>query len=263
MDLQLKDKQYIVTGGSKGLGYASAQALVQEGAKVALVSRSEENLRLAAQKLNSLSDNKIDWFACDLQNAEEIKGLGQWVLKEFPKIDGLLLNAGGPPAGGALAFNDNTWQVALDTTFMSVVRLTRLFLPMMRKHKFGRIVAIESSSVKQSIDNLALSNSVRPAVVAYLKTLSAEVAAENILINTLLPGPIRTERLESLLQSWAEKLGSSVEEVTKSREAQIPLGRFGKPEELGTMVAFLLSARNSYITGQSIAVDGGFTKTVF
>ncbi len=263
MDLQLKDKQYIITGGSKGLGFACAMALVQEGAKVALVSRSKENLRLAAQKLESVSEHKIAWFACDLQKSEEILALGSWVQNELQSVDGLLLNAGGPPAGGALVFEDKVWQDALDTTLISVVRLTRLFIPIMQKKKFGRIVAIESSSVKQSIDNLALSNAIRPAVVAYLKTLSAEVAKDNILINTLLPGPMRTERLESLLNSWAEKSGSSVEKVTRKREAQIPLGRFGKPEELGTIAAFLLSARNSYITGQSVAVDGGLTRTVF
>jgi len=263
MDLQLKEKQYIVTGGSKGLGFACAQALAQEGAKVALVSRSEENLKTAAQKLEDSSESNVTWFACDLQKDDEIDALTAWAVNEFRSIDGILLNAGGPPAGGALAFEDSAWQSALETTLMSVVRLTRLFIPVMRKQKFGRIVAIESSSVKQSIDNLALSNAVRPAVVAYLKTLSAEVAADNILINTLLPGPIRTERLESLLTSWAEKSDSSVDEVTQMREAQIPLGRFGNPDELAAMAAFLLSAKNSYITGQSIAVDGGFTKTVF
>ena len=263
MDLQLKDKQFLVTGGSKGLGFACAEALMQEGARVALVSRSEENLKNAAEKLQTVSKSRVPYFVCNVQKAHEISAFGEWALNTFKRIDGVLLNAGGPPAGGALAFDDAAWQSALETTFLSVVRLTRLFIPVMRRQKYGRIAVIESSSVKQSIDNLALSNAVRPAVAAYLKTLSAETAIDNILINTILPGPTRTERLESLLRSWAEKAETSVEEITKVREAQIPLGRFGEPQELAALAAFLLSGKNTYITGQLIAVDGGYSKTVF
>ncbi len=263
MDLHLNDKQVIVMGGSKGLGFACAEALVQEGARVALVSRNMENLLQAAQKLRTASKYDIPVFACDVQNPADISRLGEWVISTFKGIDGLLLNAGGPPAGGALTFSDASWQTALDTTFMSVVRLTRLFVPIMRRQKYGRIAVIESSSVKQSIDNLALSNAIRPAAAAYLKTLSSETAADNILINTILPGPTRTERLEALLQSWAEKAHTSVDEITKRREAQIPMGRFGEPQELAALAVFLLSGKNTYITGQLIAVDGGYSRTVF
>ena len=182
MDLKYTDKTIVVTGGSKGLGFACAKALLNEGAQVALVSRSQENLSKAAEKLNNNSNGEAHTFVCDLKDPKEIEALGYRVLEKFKKIDGLLLNAGGPPAGTALAFDDAAWAEALDTTFMSVVRLLRIFIPVMRENKYGRIVAIESSSVKQSIDNLALSNAIRPAVVAYLKTLSAEVAADNVLI---------------------------------------------------------------------------------
>ena len=263
MDLKLSDKIILVTGGSKGLGFACAEALVREGAHVALISRNEDNLQVASKKLSDISGAEVPYFACDLNNSVNIISLGKWAVEKYDKIDGLLLNAGGPPAGAALAFEDPAWEDAVSTTFMSVIRLTRTFIPLMCQQKFGRIVAIESSSVKQSVDNLVLSNAIRPAVVGYLKTLSNEVAADNVLINTLLPGPTRTERLNSLLKKWAEKANTSVEEVARSREAQMPVGRFGEPHELASLAAFLLSGKNTYITGQSIAVDGGYSKTVF
>ncbi len=263
MDLEISGKQIIVIGGSKGLGFACAQTLAEEGARVALISRNKDNLKTAVKALKNKAKNEPVFFACNISKQDEIKALFDWVQKSFRRVDGLVLNAGGPPAGGALAFDDAQWQTALDTTLLSVIRLTRQFIPLMQTQKYGRIVAIESTSVKQSIENLALSNTIRPAVVAYLKTLSVEIARDNILVNIILPGPTRTERLESLLQSWAEKAETSMDEIARIREAQIPLGRFGNPGELAALAAFLLSGKNTYITGQSIAVDGGYSKSVF
>ena len=156
---------------------------------------------------------------------------------------------------------EEQWQSALDTNFMSVVRLCNEFAPLMQKKSYGRIVAITSISAKQPLPNLVLSNSTRLAVVGFLKTLANEMGSSNVLINVVMPGTTKTDRLMQVIEKWAENENKTVEQVIKERTSQIPLKRFGEPEELGSFVAFLVSGRNTYITGQVIPVDGGFIKS--
>ncbi len=261
MDLLLKDKIILVTGASKGLGFSCAKLIVEEGAKVIISSRSTSNLNIACSKIKESTGTRPHIFAADTGKPSQIEKLRDWILEEFGKVDGLIINSGGPPTGGSLSFNDDEWQSSFDNNLLSAVRLTKAFIPSMKQQGYGRIVAITSISAKQPLDNLVLSNTMRLGVIGYLKTLSNEVASNNILVNIILPGLTRTERLESVMKKWAENEGKTLEEVIKSRTGQIPVGRLGNPEELAALACFLISGKNTYITGQTIAVDGGFIKS--
>ena len=257
MDLMLKDRLVLVLGASQGLGLACARVLSEEGACVVISSRSREKLEKAAQSLKT--EGGI--IPADLSRREDIARLYETMVKEYGIPDGLILNAGGPPAGHPLELDDEKWYGALETNLMSGVRLARLFVPGMIEKKFGRIVAIASTGVKQSLSNLVLSNAARMGLLGYLKTLSNEVARHQVLVNLLLPGPTETERLKSLLETTARMQGKSLEEVVAERTARIPAGRFGEPSDLADLAAFLISPRNKFITGQSIAVDGGYIQS--
>lgn len=263
MDLKLSEKRILVTGASKGLGLACAKALASEGANIILVSRSQANLEIAKSNFDKKERSRVELFVCDLSRLQEIEKLYQHVVSHYGPLDGLVINAGGPPPGSALEIDEETWAHAINTNLLSVIRLCRLFVPAMVKQQYGRIIAITSSSAKQPIDNLVLSNTTRLGVIGYLKTLSNEVSHHNVLLNILLPGPTRTKRLEDLNENRAEKLHLTVEEVEKLWIQQIPMKRLGCPSELATFATFLLSPKNSYITGQSVAVDGGYVKSTF
>jgi 3-oxoacyl-[acyl-carrier protein] reductase len=256
MDLLLKNKKILITGGSKGIGLACARALAEEGASIIISSRSGENLD-AALRLFSGHSAEVHVFPADVSSADEVDALCRFVTDRFGYVDGLVINSGGPPLGPALGHSDEAWLSAFNSLVMPAVRLTRFFVPIMRERRFGRIISISSTGVKQPIDGLVLSNSIRQSVIGFLKTLSSEVAADNILINSILPGSTNTGRLASLHETLAKKSGRSIEEVIASRESAIPAGHFGEPEDLASLAAFLLSGKNNYITGQSIAVDGG------
>jgi 3-oxoacyl-[acyl-carrier protein] reductase len=256
MDLILKNKKILVTGGSKGIGLACAKILADEGADLIISSRSNENLKTALNQIDRQS-GELHIFPADISKREDIEALREYVIKCFGYIDGLVINTGGPPMGSALDHQDETWQAAVDSLLMSAVRLTRIFVPMMQKRGFGRVINIASTGVKQPIAGLVLSNSIRLAVIAYLKTLSVETAGNNVFINSILPGSTNTDRLASLHETIARNSGKNIEEVIARRRSSIPAGRFGEPEHLAALAAFLLSEKNAYITGQSIAVDGG------
>ena len=262
MDLYLKDKTILVTGGSKGIGFACAKILAIEGAQVLLSSRSRENLELASEEILKVSGIKPAVFPADVSSSESILELKKQVTGSYNKLDGLVINAGGPPAGPPLSKNDKDWENAFKTNFLSGVRLTREFIPLMQKNRFGRIVAITSTGMKQPLPNLVLSNANRIGLAGYLKTISLEVAKDNILINIVMPGAINTGRLRSLMSKMALEKGVSYEDIEADRLSKIPVGRIGEPEELGTFITFLLSGRNTYITGQAIAVDGGIISTI-
>ncbi len=262
MDLQYSGKIIVVTGASKGLGYACAETIAKEGGQVIIVSRSEENLKKAVATIQKVAEFPVAWFQADISKLEEVQALHSFIEEKYHRIDGLVINAGGPPPGDSLSVSEEEWERSLNTNLLSVVRLCKLFVPMMIEQKFGRISAITSVSAKQPIENLVLSNTTRLGVIGYLKTLSNEVCQHNILINTVLPGPTRTERLIDLNKSRAERLGVSIDKVEEIWIEKIPLQRLGDPQELAALVTFLLSAKNSYITGQVIAVDGGYVKSV-
>ncbi|HZO74683.1 MAG TPA: SDR family oxidoreductase [Ktedonobacteraceae bacterium] len=263
MDLGLKGKVAIVLAASKGLGRASAAALAAEGAQVVIGARNEQVLREAAEQMRRESGSQVLAVPTDVTKPDDLAAIVEAATREFGQIDVLVNNAGGPPPGTFEMFNDAQWEAAFELSLLSVVRLIRLVLPQMRKQGSGRIVNIVSTSVKQPIDNLLLSNAIRPGVIGLAKSLSIELAPENITINNVCPGRILTDRIRQVYQLDAKKQqGISEEEALKDAAREIPMGRIGKPEELGALVAFLASEQAAYITGTTIQVDGGVTRSL-
>lgn len=263
MNLGLKDKVVLVAAASRGLGFGIAQAVAREGARVCIGSRTEDDIKAAAESLRRETGSDVVGVPVNVQDAAAIKGWVATAVDRFGGIDGLVVNAGGPPAGGFDDFSDGDWQAAFELTLMSSVRLIREALPSMRARGGGAIVAITSSSIKEPIDILLLSNVMRSGVVSLLKSLSRELAPERIRVNNLVPGRIFTDRVQSLDKISAEKNGRSVADQRAMQEAQIPWGRYGTIEEFGAAGAFLLSPAAGYITGETLIVDGGSMKTVW
>lgn len=261
MDLKLKGKTVLVTGASKGLGKASALALAQEGANLILVSRDEDALQMAKEEIERKTGVKVAMIPADVSEAEQVKNLFSQVRDYTDRLFGVVCNAGGPPSGSFETLSDEQWQKAFETNLLSVVRLVRGCLPFMAKEG-GRIVAIASYSVKTPIEGLILSNTMRAGVQGLMKTLSIELAEKNILVNTICPGQIATERLQALHAEKAAREGKTIDEVHQEAAREIPLKRFGRPEEFGQVVAYFLSPANTYMTGSTIIVDGGLVKAL-
>ena len=246
MDLGLEGKVALVTAASKGLGRAVATELAREGARVVISSRDEEALAKAAKEIREeTGTDEVDHRVADLTSAEDIEALVSHTVDRFGGIDVLVNNSGGPPAGTFEDFDDGAWQDAFEQILLSLIRCVRGVLPLMRERGGGRIVNVASSSVKQPIENLTLSNTFRAGLVGLAKTLSLELAPDGILVNTLGPGRISTARSESMDASQAESRGVPVEEVRAEFETRIPLGRYGTPEEFARVAAFLASPANT------------------
>jgi 3-oxoacyl-[acyl-carrier protein] reductase len=260
MDLGLKNKVVMVGGASKGLGYAVARALAAEGALVSIAARDADAVRLAADTIQRETNGRALGVAADLSRADAIERWHAATIKEFGGVDRLFANTGGPPAGTVLGFDDNAWQAAFDLLLMSVVRTVRLVVPSMRARGGGAILIGTSSTVKEPVPTLALSNVMRSGVTSLAKTLSVELAPDRIRVNTLLPGRISTDRLQHLDEVNAKRTGITPEEQSKRSAAAIPFGRYGAPDEFGKVGAFLLSDAASYISGAAIQVDGGLIK---
>jgi 3-oxoacyl-[acyl-carrier protein] reductase len=260
MDLCLKNKIAMVGGASKGLGFAVARALALEGARVSMASRDREAIGQAADAITREANAEALPFAADLSRAGDIAAWHAATLRQFGGIDLLFANTGGPPAGTALGFDDAAWQAAFELLLMSVVRTVRLVVPSMRARGGGAVLIGTSSSVKEPIANLALSNVLRAGVTSLAKTLSLELAADHIRVNTLVPGRIATDRLRQLDDINARKAGISLEAQQERAASAIPLGRYGAPDDFGRVGAFLLSDAASYITGANVQVDGGLIK---
>lgn len=263
MELGLKDKVIMVAAASKGLGYGIAQAVAQEGAHVSIGSRTEADILAAADTLHRKTGAETLGSVLDARDATSISSWVEATVARFGGVDGLVVNAGGPPAGGFDDFDDPAWQSAFELTLLSSVRLIRAVLPQLRARGGGSILAVTSSSVKEPIDILLLSNVMRSGVVSLLKSLSRELAAEQIRVNNLVPGRILTDRVKSLDALGAKNAGLNVAEQRAMQEQQIPWGRYGTIEEFGRAGAFLLSDAASYITGETLIVDGGSMKTVW
>lgn len=257
----LKQKTILVAGASQGLGFSIAQASALEGANVFIGSRNAEKLKYSSMLIAKESGANVGYGVLDVTQPKSIKDWVQAALNQFGSIDGLVVNAGGPPAGMFDNLSDDDWQAAFELNLMGAVRLIREVLPTMRKASKGSIVTITSVSVKEPIDMLLLSNVFRSGVTSLAKSLSRNLASYNIRINNILPGRLDTERVMHLDSIIAENKGISMSEVRSSFQEQIPLSRYGKPEELGNLAAFLLSDKASFITGTTIPVDGGMLKS--
>jgi 3-oxoacyl-[acyl-carrier protein] reductase len=247
MEFHLQGKTAIVTGGSKGIGYAIAQTLVAEGVQVVVSARGKTHLNQAISNLQAVGGH-VAGIAADVTKPDEIEELIEYTRSNFGSPDILIAHAGGPPPGQAIALNDGDWEKGYNLTLMANVRLARAVLPGMQAKRWGRIINITSVSIKQPIANLTLSNAFRSAVTGFAKTLSTEVAADGITVNNVAPGYTATQRLEELFQDESKR---------NALIAQIPAKRFATPQEIAATAVFLASEQAAYITGQTIVVDGG------
>lgn len=263
MDLGLRDKVALVAASSQGLGFAVASELAAEGAKLVICSRNEESIQNACEKIRSTSQTEVFGMTGDLSVTDDVERIVASGIEKFGRIDILVTNTGGPPAGRFETLDPRAWDDAGRSLLGSVINLARFVLPGMKERRWGRILNITSIALKQPVDNLMLSNSLRAAVTGFAKTLANEVAADGITVNNILPGYTLTERLDELITFLAKKDGVSGDEVRTRWESEIPMGRLGDPKEFAALAAFLVSERASYITGSSIAVDGGWIKSLF
>lgn len=263
MDLKLTGKSVVITAASKGLGKAIATEFAREGAHVLISSRDEQTLQQTAAKIKDETNNdNVTFIRCDLTNKQDITELMSQATEQTGAIDILINNSGGPPAGDFLAMTDEDWYKAFELNLLSYVRTIRAAIPTMKKNNYGRIINIASSSIKQPIDQLVLSNTMRPGILGLSKSLSQEFGQHNILVNTVGPGTIATDRIKELNAIRAKHHKITPEQYRKEAEQQIPLKRYGEPAEFAKAVVFLASSANTYITGQSLLIDGGSIKAL-
>jgi 3-oxoacyl-[acyl-carrier protein] reductase len=258
MDLGLNGKVAMVAGASRGLGFAVAQALAQEGARVSIASRDGSAAAAAAQKMGG----DVLAVGADVKSAEAIQRWMAETTKRFGGVDLLFTNSGGPPAGPAVSFDDAAWQEAAELLLFSTLRMVRAALPSMQARGGGAILMSTSSSVKEPIQNLGLSTVLRASVSALSKTLAIELAPAKIRVNQIIPGRIDTDRVRQLDQIAGTRQGISPEQAKQKSIASIPMGRYGEAEEFGRVAAFLLSDAARYVTGATVQVDGGLIKSV-
>jgi 3-oxoacyl-[acyl-carrier protein] reductase len=261
MELNLTGKTALVFASSQGLGFAIAERLVKEGANVMISGREEEKLKQKASQLEEIGMGKVAYKKTDITNPEDINELVKVTAETFQGIHLLVNNAGGPPAGSFEDLSDEEWQYSFELNLLSYVRMIRAALPYL-KQQGGKILNIASSSIKEPIPGLILSNTFRTGIIGLSKTLASELAQYNILINTIAPGRIATDRVNHLDQVNADKLGVERETIAAQVKSGIPLKRYGTPEEFANVAAFLLSDANSYMTGSSFLVDGGMVKAI-
>lgn len=262
MDTGLAGKVALVGAASKGLGRAIAEALAAEGASLAICARGADALNAAAKSIAAQSGATVHAVAADLSRADGIARVISSALERFGRVDVLVTNAGGPPVGLFEAHDWSTWERALELNLRSAVELTRAVLPGMIERKWGRVLHVTSLTVKQPIDGLMLSTSVRAALTGFSRTLANEVATHGVTVNTILPGFMNTERVVELNTATAAREGVALEAVERRVLNQIPMRRIGEPRELAALAVFLASEQASYITGQSIAADGGWIRAL-
>ncbi len=256
MDFGIRGRVALVCGASKGIAFATAEALAREGCSLAICSRDATAIGAAAAKLEALGAPVLALVA-DLATMEGVQQVVRDVTARYGHVDILIANTGGPPTGPAMHHDWAAWTAASELLLRSAVELTRAFVPGMRERKWGRVVSITSKAVKEPVPSLVLSNSLRAAVTGYLRTLANEVAADGVTVNTVLPGFTATERLEALAAANVQRTGATREQVYAGWVAQTPAGRLGRPEECAATIAFLASEPAAFITGQAILVDGG------
>jgi 3-oxoacyl-[acyl-carrier protein] reductase len=262
MDLGLKDRVAIVAAASRGIGFASARELAREGARVFLCSRNAEHAADAARRIHEETGADVAGFACDVTNDSEVESFVNLTRERAGRIDICVTNAGGPPAKTFAEADLDLFRRAFELNALSAIRFAKLVLPGMLERRWGRIVNITSVSVKQPIDGLLLSNTVRAGLTGWAKTVSNEVAAQGVTVNNVAPGYTLTERQDELAEVRSKALGKTREEIIDSWATQAPMQRMAAPEEIGAAVAFLASERASYITGVTLQVDGGWVRSL-
>ncbi|MFY9754169.1 MAG: SDR family oxidoreductase [Candidatus Acidiferrales bacterium] len=263
MDLGIKGRVAIVAAASKGLGRAVAEELAREGCEIAICARTAADLERAAGEIERANGRKVLWRSVDVRNAGAIEDFVAAVEKQFGRVDICVTNSGGPPSKKFLETTSQEWQSAVDDMLLSTVTFARATLPLMQRNKWGRLITITSISAKQPIDGLILSNAVRAGVMGLAKTLATEFGSSGITVNNVCPGFTLTDRLAELADKRAGDAGSTRDQVLSAMASQIPAGRVAKPQEFAAVVAFLASERASFVSGTSIAVDGGMAKGLF
>lgn len=261
MDLGLKGRVAFVAAASQGLGRAIAEELAREGARVAICARTER-IHAVAAEIGAAHSAETLGIVADVAVPADVERAVREAIAHFGQVDILVTNAGGPPPGPFESHTAEAWSKAVALNLDSVVNLTRAVLPGMKARKWGRILNVTSIAVKQPVDGLILSNSVRAAVTGFARSLANEVAPFNVTVNNLMPGYTRTERLDGLAAHNAKSKGITTEQAFGAWEQQIPMGRVGEPAEFAALAAFLASERASYITAQSVAVDGGWIRAL-
>ena len=262
MDLGVKGRVAVIGGGSKGLGRACADSLAQEGANLAICSRNAQELEAAATEIRAATGVEVLPVAGDLSQLEDIQRLIRTTVEHFGRLDIVVANSGGPPSGRATDTSEETWSQSIDMALSFFIRMGREAAPHMREQKWGRICNILASTVYQPIDNLVTSGVTRMGAVAFAKSLADEVGRDNVLVNNVAPGFLMTERMRHVFETRSTDTGQDLESVLGAGAARIPLGRFGRPEELGDFVAYMCSDKNTYVTGTTILVDGGVVRSV-
>jgi 3-oxoacyl-[acyl-carrier protein] reductase len=253
MDLGINGRVAMVAAASKGLGRAIAESLAAEGCRLSICSRSRESLEPVREAIGG--DTLA--VACDVSNGDDLQRWFDETVAHFGQVDILVTNTGGPPAAPFLKLTEEQWRIGIDSTLMNVVRLCRMVLPGMQERKWGRIVHLTSFVAKQPVELLTVSSTLRAGISALTKTLGDQVARDGILVNAVLPGHFLTDRQKQLSEIRAKDQNITAEEYLRKSEAAIPIGRYGRPQELADVVAFLCSERASYVTGTSMLIDGG------
>lgn len=262
MKLGLEEKVVLVTASSKGLGYAIAESMVQEGAKVAISSRDPKRLEEAAKELSQKGKHSVFFYPADLSKLDEVDGLMDAVFDHFGRIDILINNTGGPPTADFIDTTREDWEMGLHMMLYPVLQMTKRAIPSMKENGGGRIIYMTSTWVKQPRKSGVISTMFRSAISGLSKHLSNELAPYNILVNQIMPGPTWTDRSKEITSRLAKERGVSVEEVKEGIRSEIPLGRYASAEEIADVVTFIASDRASFVTGTSIQVDGGQIKSV-
>lgn len=262
MDLGLRGKVALVAASSKGLGRAVAEELAAEGAHLVICARGQKALEEAADSIRQRAPVKVVDVAADVSDPQDAARVVKVALEEFGQVDILVTNSGGPPSGSFETLTPEMWDAATRLLLKSAVELIRAALPGMKERRWGRILNVTSIAAKQPIDGLMLSNSLRAAVIGFARTLATEVAPFGVTVNNLLPGYTRTDRVQELARAASGKAGASDTDIVSKWEKGIPMGRLGEPREFAALAAFLASERASYITGSSIAVDGGWIRSL-